>query len=155
MFLTSFEHKGNDSYFHMRGAVCLCAVCEKNGTRRAVMKTGDKNVLICSNCDAIHCEKCHGALIDGKHELSGITSIECFPEVLANVEYFEKNAKRCPKCFAYVQKMKGCNQVCCFAKVDGKVCGTVFDYNTMQLDNAREVHCADYKEYVEKEDKEW
>lgn len=91
----------------------------------------------------------------GEHYINGVASSSCPPEVLANVTYFEKNAKRCPKCFAYVSKMKGCNQVCCFAKVDDRICGTVFDYDTMALDTARDVHCADYQDYVKKNKLKW
>lgn len=35
-------------------------------------------------------------------------------------------------------------------KVDGAACSTVFDYDTLELDHSRDVHCIDHIEHIKK-----
>ena len=90
----------------------------------------------CEMCSKYTCRDCH--------ELIGIdkdVSHECDPGRVETAKLIEQETKPCPKCFARITKIEGCDQMWCTACND-----CAFSYRTGAIETV--IHNPHYAEYV-------
>jgi hypothetical protein len=90
----------------------------------------------CEMCSKFTCRDCHeliGADKDAPHE--------CDPGRVETAKLIEQETKPCPKCFARITKIEGCDQMWCTACND-----CAFSYRTGAIETV--IHNPHYAEYV-------
>ena len=90
----------------------------------------------CEMCSKFTCRNCHeliGADKDAPHE--------CDPGRVETAKLIEQETKPCPKCFARITKIEGCDQMWCTACND-----CAFSYRTGAIETV--IHNPHYAEYV-------
>ena len=90
----------------------------------------------CEMCSKFTCRDCHeliGADKDAQHE--------CDPGRVETAKLIEHETKPCPKCFARITKIEGCDQMWCTACND-----CAFSYRTGAIETV--IHNPHYAEYV-------
>ena len=90
----------------------------------------------CEMCSKFTCRDCHeliGADKDAPHE--------CDPGRVETAKLIEQETKPCPKCFARLTKIEGCDQMWCTACND-----CAFSYRTGAIETV--IHNPHYAEYV-------
>jgi len=95
----------------------LCR-CSKNSNNEECRGFVDSETHMCAVCDTKHCARCLEEL--GKDH-------QCNEDVIQNVKALRATCKPCPKCFAPIHKIYGCNDMFCVA------CATAFCWRTMKI----------------------
>lgn len=88
----------------------------------------------CKLCEKNVCDKCH-KIKDQDHT--------CNDDDIKSVIEIKKSTKPCPKCGTRIQKSEGCPQMFC----TNPGCGTVFDWNTLEIQHNGVVHNPHVAEY--------
>jgi hypothetical protein len=90
----------------------------------------------CEMCSKYTCRDCHELIGDDKD-----ASHECDPGRVETAKLIEHETKPCPKCFARITKIEGCDQMWCTACND-----CAFSYRTGAIETV--IHNPHYAEYV-------
>lgn len=98
-----------------RTFLCRCSKSSENDECRGFV---DSETHMCVVCETKHCKRCLEEL-GAEHE--------CDENVVENVKALRSTCKACPKCFAPIQKIHGCNDMFCVA------CATAFCWRTMKI----------------------
>jgi hypothetical protein len=88
----------------------------------------------CSICDTLFCSRCH---------LEKLEKHKCKKEDKENAKEIMNSTKSCPKCFARIFKITGCDQMFC------TMCNTPFSWNKGTIETGI-VHNPHYFEYMRK-----
>ncbi len=110
----------NDTKPKRNTYMMVCSSHECNGMLSRENCT-QKGNYICILCKRITCQAC-------KMEISEEAHV-CDPNILATLQFVEKDAKPCPSCHILIHKISGCNQMFCTQ------CHASFDWRTMRLNN--------------------
>jgi hypothetical protein len=90
----------------------------------------------CEMCSKYACRDCHELIGDDKD-----APHECDPGRVETAKLIEQETKPCPKCFARITKIEGCDQMWCTACND-----CAFSYRTGAIETV--IHNPHYAEYV-------
>lgn len=88
----------------------------------------------CKLCDTQVCSKCH-KIVTEDHV--------CNNDDVITVDEIKKSTKPCPKCGTRIHKIEGCSQMFCVMPT----CGTVFDWNTLEIQEGGVIHNPHVAEY--------
>ena len=91
------------------------AVCPRDGCRGFVMEPSST----CSICKGVVCKHC-GVSVGGQTE----TGHTCNPDMIATMEALRSETKPCPRCYAPIFRISGCDHMWCV------ICNTPFSWRT-------------------------
>ena len=103
-----------------------------------------KNNFICGLCETRHCKHCHVVLEEESKEND---EHKCDPDTVETIKTIQKETKPCPKCFAPIFKIEGCDQMWCTE------CHTTFSWKHGNIETGR-VHNPHYWQYLQSQGKD-
>lgn len=93
---------------------------------------------VCNLCKSNVCHKCREIIYNNSHE--------CNPEILESIQIILANSVKCPKCYIYISKISGCDQMFCTQ------CHTTFSWTTGNIITGI-IHNPHYFEWLLKNNK--
>ena len=107
----------------------FCPVRGCAGT--VVVPSGDNTQAKCLICHGNACVKCRSSVVDAHHD--------CDEDVVASIQFIERNTRSCPSCNRPIQRSYGCDQMWCTG------CRSAFCYRTgKKIENLRNLHNPEY-----------
>lgn len=105
----------------------------------------------CTECngyiDNLKCTSCNGEICEFCECIKKDNHV-CDNEILNTLNLIRKDSIKCPKCFSYIIKIEGCNDMWC------SICNTAFDWQTGNFrDVTQDFHNPHYFEYLVKSNK--
>ena len=95
--------------------------CPQNDCR-GFLYVSDSQQLLCGVCENAFCNICQERMdTDSQDHV-------CDQQTVESLKVLKKETKKCPKCFACISKIDGCNQMYCVR------CHIAFDWDTLKIE---------------------